>query len=494
MVRIVLLLTLIGFGCARKTKTPADVLIVGLGAQPATLDPRYATDANGMRISGLIFESLVHPGEGFKPAPEAAVSWQHTPRVYTFKLRPDLRFHNGRLVTAEDIIFSFDYYRSDKSPFGSSLGIIKKVTAKEKSRQLSVRIELKHDSDKFLMSDLPAVKILPHQEITQSEENFSQKLIGTGPFQFEKIDLNEIRLSRFTAILPRLKFKIIRDDFTRFQKLMRGEVDMVINDIPQDKIADFKKQPDKFQVLIYPGLNMTYLLINFKDELLKQLPVRRALAQTLRREEIITYKLNGLAQPATSLLTPRNPYFNSQLKNPAFDLEAAQAVINSLPHDRRRLVLKTSNSPQAIDNGKVLANQIGESGLKIDLESYEWGTFYGDVKKGAFQLATMKWVSNVDPDIYRSAFHSQERPPGRNRGHYLNPRVDQLLNRGSTTENLTERKKVFFDVQKIIQADLAVIPLWYEDQVVIMNQSVVDFKPSLTSDFLPLAKVQKREL
>ena len=480
-------------GCTGGGKTPVDTLVVALGAAPATLDPRFATDATGMRIGDLIFQSLVHVGSDFKPAGDAAESWSVKGHTYTFRLQPDLTFHNGRPATPEDILFSFTVYQSEKSPFAASLGLIKNVQAHFEGARLIVELELKHLSDKFLINDLPIVKILPKAEVLALGSDFSRRLIGTGAFRFSKIDLNEIRLEGVRAGVKYLKFKVIRDDFTRAQKLLKGEVDLAQAEIPSERVKDFEAQPKRFQVWHYPGLTMTYVLLNFRDPLLRQKAVREALARSLQRDEIIRFKLNGLGQEATSLLTPNNPYYNASLKNPVFALAAAQKVIAELKLKGQRLTLKTSNQPAAIDNGKVLVNQLSRSGLAVELESYEWATFYADVKKGAFQLATMKWVGTVDPEIYHLAFHSSELPPGRNRGAYNNPQVDQLLEEADRQENPVRRREIFLKVQQIVQEDIAILPLWYDEQVAIAGKNVLNFKPSLASDYLPLIKARKQE-
>jgi peptide/nickel transport system substrate-binding protein len=236
---------------------------------------------------------------------------------------------------------------------------------------------------------------------------------------------------------------------------------------------------------------MNYLLVNFKNPLLKQLKVRQALAASLPREDIIKYKYHGLAEPATSLLTPQNPYFNPRLKPVAYDLERAKELIHSLNLSGAELTLKTSNSPQAIDHGKVLAYQMSQTGLKVNLQSYEWGTFYGDVKRGDFQLATMKWVPLVDPEIYKMAFDSKEIPPGRNRGFYLNPKLDALTEAGQLEPDLKKREKIFAEVQEIVQSDLAIIPLWYEKQIAIAKKSVLNYHPNQTGDYWSLLEASK---
>jgi peptide/nickel transport system substrate-binding protein len=480
--------------CTGGRKTPSDTLVIGLGSAPSTLDPRFATDANGMRISGLIFNSLVRPGENFEPAPDAAEKWTYKDRVFTFELRQNLKFHNGRSITVDDILFSFAQFRESTSPFASILELITDVQARKRGDgAILVTLKVKNYSDKFLISDLPAVRLLPKAETLKAGPDFTKVLMGTGPYKFVNADSSTIQLEGLTSRTKRLTFKVIRDDFTRFQKMLKGEVDIIQSDIPADKVEDFEKRPQDFQVLRYPGLTMTYVLLNFKDPLLKTKVVRQALAQTLKRQEIITHKLRGLGVEATSLLTPNNPYFNSELANPGYDLPAATSAIDKLGYTGHKITLKTSNQPQAVDNGKVLAHQMSASGLSINLQSYEWATFYDDVKKGNFQMATMRWVGTIDPDLYRIAFHSKETPPGRNRGSYSNSRLDSLLERSAATEDRRERKKIIHEVQKIAHEDLVIIPLWYDQQVAVARKNILNYRPVQTGEFHPFIEVGKTQ-
>jgi peptide/nickel transport system substrate-binding protein len=471
-------------------KTPDDTLVVSLGAQPATLDPRFATDANGIRIGGLIFNSLVRVGAGFEPVPDAAEKWTQKGAIYTFHLRPDLKFHNGRAITPEDVEFSFQEYAAKGSPFASTMESIKKFGARKEGDRIVVTIELKAPSEKFLVADLPIVRILPKPETAAAGSGFDQQLIGTGGFKFVKKDLNEIHLESVSAKVKNLVFKVIRDDLTRFQKLQKGEIDIAQAELPADKVGEFEKRPEDFQVFRYPGLTMTYILVNFKDKTLSQKAVREALARSIERKEIIDHKLLGLADEATSILTPSNPYYNGGLKNPDAQVEAAAKAIEALGLKGTQITLKTSNSPQAVDNAKVIANQLNRSGLNVQLQSFEWATFYDDVKKGNFQLATMKWVGTVDPDIYRMAFHSKEVPPGRNRGSYTNPKLDKLMDEGVTAPR-AKRKQIYDEVQRIVLEDFAIIPLWYDRQIAVANKSVAGYEPNPSSDFQPFLNVSK---
>ena len=494
---ILLLCCVLITSCTSRNETPSDTLVVAINAQPSTLDPRFALDANGMRIAGLLFTPLVNIGSNLEIEPAAAESWTYSNNTYIFKIKPHLQFSNGRPVTKEDILFTFAEYLKPSSPFASALAPIEKVDVIEKEGRLEVIIKLKYFSAKFLRADLPSVKILPKAEVESAGSDYVKKLVGSGQFKLVNHDLNEVSLVAADNDLGRaskikkILFKVIRDDYTRFQKTMKGEVDVAQTELPFDKIAEFEKKGDQFKVLKFPGLSMTYLLLNFKDPILKDKEVRIALAEALNREEIIKYKLSGMALPATSVLTPNNPYFNPNLQYPTFDLEAAKKAIAKAGLVGKTIILKSSNNPQSFDNAKVIAYQLSQTGLKVELQTYEWGTFFDDIKKGNFQMALMKWVATLDPDIYRVAFHSSEKPPGRNRGSYDNPTLDPLVAEAFKIEDETKRKKLYQEIQKIVFEDMPIIPLWYEQQVSVIKSSIEGYSPSQMGDYLPFLKVSK---
>lgn len=482
-------------GCTR-ARTAPDELVLGLSAQPATLDPRYASDAYGMRIVQLVFDSLVRVGPKLETKAGVAKTWNYANLTYTFELVPGLKFHNGRDVTPEDLIFSFEQFSAPSSSFASSFNDVAKFEASKNGDHLQVKIKMKRFVANFLGADLAVYKILPKQEIS----GFPQKLIGTGPFRFSGKNDNEIILSRFeehplrVPKMQKLVFKVVRDDFTRFQKLMRGELDMCLNEIAIDKVPGFEKQGDKFSVYRFPSASMSYVLINMQDAALKQKELRQALTQALNRPEIIRYKLEGLGEEATSVLPMVHPYFNHDLSEPPYDLAKAQAIIEKLGLKGQHMILKSSNNPGAIDNARVIAYQLSQSGLEVEHQSFEWGKFYDDIKRGNFQLALMKWVGISDPDIYRTAFHSKEKPPGgRNRGHYSNPAVDEVVEKAVNAENEGLRRQLYLQAQKLVFDDVATLPLWYEVQVAIMKKSIEGFEPSIMGDYDTLVNVVKDE-
>lgn len=470
--------------------TPSDRLVVALDLEPQSLDPRKALDANGMRLVGLIFNGLVKVGPQLQAISDGAESWKKKDLVYEFYLKP-LMFSSGRPVRSEDIEFSFKEFLKKGSFFHSAFKNIAFVRVFKKQNQLVVQIRLKKPSATFLSSDLPVIKILPKQESLQ--KSFFKKPIGTGAFRVVTKHSHEILLQRriLEPSYPRfLSFVIVRDSFTRVQKTLAGQVDVAPSVIPLEKISYFKTKD--FYIKTQTGLSTTYLLINLKNPYLKKLKVRKALAHLINREEIIKFQMAGYALKSVSLLPPNNYFFNKQLSLPVFHVQKSLQITKDLNKKDLKFRFSCSNNKDTVDKAKTLISQINKGDFDIRLEAYEWGTFYKDLQQGQFDIALMKWVGVMDPDIYRLAFHSDNLVPrGRNRSFYKNPSLNRLMDQGVSLENLKARKALYNKVQDIISKDFVVIPLWHEKAVSIIKTDLKGYTLPANGDFSTLPLVRK---
>ncbi|MDE0151646.1 MAG: ABC transporter substrate-binding protein [Bdellovibrionales bacterium] len=442
-------------------------VVIALSQKPSTLDPRFATDAVGMRIGNLIFHSLVRLDRNLKVVSSLAQKWSCSKKVCSFHIPKGVTFSNSSPLTAEDIQFSFDQYRLKKSPFYSAFQSIKKVDVQENKKELIVTIYLKYFSATFLSADLPVLRILSKKEALEG------RLVGSGPFVLIAEDSNQIHLrARENSMIKNIIFKVIRDDLTRFQKVLRGELDIVQSELPFSSIEKIKKLQKDYHVFQRAGLSMNYLLINMQDPTFRDLEVRRALAFAIDRESIIQHKLKGFARKAESILNDENSFFSKNLTY-NYNLKKAQSILEKQGLKQKKIQLKTSSNQEVVSYAKVIAEGFRKAGFQVELKSYEWGTFYGDLKKGQFQLALLRWVGVFDPDIYRLAFHSLEVPPqGRNRGFYKNKQLDTLLTAGQKEFDLQERKQIYKKVQQIVSSDLPIIPLWHNQQTAVVKKDI----------------------
>lgn len=473
-----------------KTVNLDETVVVGIASPPKTLNPVFATDAYGMRLSNLIFNSIVKLGSSLEIEGDLAQSWtlDQSKMTYTFYLKDLPIFHNGRKATKEDIEFTFSEYKSDRSPFATSLKIVHKVEvlSAQGSSSLQLVLHLSELRPSFL-TDLTPIKLLPKGDYIQLGSAFARKPIGTGPYKIVDNSTNQILLRNTQSVGPdQLLFKIVRDDTTRMLKLRNLELDIVQNDLPVDQLKFFQTNPN-FKIMTSPGLSMTYLLINMEDPLLQQLDVRRALSASIDRDSIIKHRLQGYAIPASSILTPTNPFFFDATKTTSKREVSTPSLVAS-----KQIILKSSNTQSAVQTAQLIANDFRKLGLKAITESFEWGTFYDDIKNGRFQIATMKWIGVTDPDIFKMAFHSKELPPlGRNRGRYSNPQLDLLLDQAIKELNHEKRIQLYRSVQVILAQELPIIPLWYDTQVVVLNKRIKNYQPPLNGDYNALLSVTK---
>jgi peptide/nickel transport system substrate-binding protein len=345
------------------------------------------------------------------------------------------------------------------------------------------------------------VPILPAHIIGQ-QKDFADSPVGSGPFKLVSQSSTDIVLAPNEHYygappqLDRLVFKIVSDDNTRFLKMKKGELDLLINAIPLDKIDEVRKPPlnETYNIIEEPGLSYNYISFNLDNPAVRDVRLRQAIAHAVNIEEIIAYRLDGHAVRATGLLASLNPYYEGNVAAYPYDPDRAKALLDEAglkdpdgdgPQPRLTLELKTSNNAQATGTARILQAQLAEVGINLDIRSYEWGTFYGDIRSGNFQMTTMRWVGINDPDFYYDVFHSSRTPPqGNNRGRYSNPDVDKMLEAGRITVNFPERKAVYAKVQQKLTEDLPYISLWHANNISLVHKRVKGYRQHPTGGFL----------
>jgi peptide/nickel transport system substrate-binding protein len=161
---------------------------------------------------------------------------------------------------------------------------------------------------------------------------------------------------------------------------------------------------------------------------------------------------------------------------------------------RFHLTMKTSTDEGTRLVAAVMQQELARVGIALDLRSNEFATFYSDVTRGAFQMYSLRWVGIKGPDIYSYAFSSSNFPPnGANRGHYMNARLDSLLNQAAADTDTDRRRTDYAEAQQILARDLPAFNLWYLDTVVVHNRRLTDVVPSPTGRYTFLETAQLEE-
>lgn len=467
-----------------------DALRFGLNSAPVTLDPRFATDATSDRINRLIYQPLVDFDAAMRPVP-ALASWQQlSPLHYRFILNKQRQaFHNGFVVDARDVKATYDSVLdpATASPGRSSIEMIARV---EVINADTVDFYLNRSDPLFpayLVQGIMPAKLL------RQVHPFNKFPVGSGPFKLlEWPEEGRLRLQRVSDGQV-LEFLHIADPTVRSLKLIRGEIDMLQNDLPPELVQYLGTQ--KLTVTKRQGTNFSYLGFNLEDAVTGNRLVRQAIAYALDRPAIIKHVFGGAARPATAIFPPEHWAGNNELVSYPHDPVLARKLLGQAGYDVTHplhLVYKTSSDPFRIRLATVLQSQMRQSGIDVELRSYDWGTFYGDIKAGRFQLFSLAWIGIRTPDIFRYAFHTTSIPPdGANRGRYSNPQLDALIER---TELMTDPQQMVVNyraIERVLHEDLPYVPLWYEDHVFISRKDIKGYRLSPDGNYDGLISVKR---
>ncbi|PIE33525.1 ABC transporter substrate-binding protein [candidate division KSB3 bacterium] len=501
MLYVCFCLSTLTFQADAKEKT----LTLALESDPTNIDPRFGTDVNSARVYQLVSNALIRKDPKSNLIPDLAERWENPDdRTYVFYLRQGVKFHDGTEFTAEDVKYTIESMLDPEinSPKAYAFD---KVESIEILDPYTIKFTLKEVYSPFL---LEMVQPLVPRKATEAQEGkrFMETLVGTGPFKFvewthDEQVVFEANPDYFDGApkIDKIVLKIIPDDTVRFLELKQGNVDLVQNAIPPDMVP-IAKETKGLKVLEKESVVIYYLGFNLEDSILSNVKVRQAMAYAIDRQTIVDHLIKGQASLATGLLSPANWAYEADVMTYGYDIEKAKALLDEAgypdpdgdgPEPRLKLVYKTSTAPLRIRIGEVLQDQLKKVGIEItEIQTFEWAKFYDDIKSGNFQIYTLRWVGITEPDICHSIFHSSMMPPnGRNRGRYVNPKIDELTEQGRQVIDVEKRKALYSDVQKILAEDLPYIYLWYPHNIVVMNEHVQGFTMYPDGDFASLKDV-----
>jgi peptide/nickel transport system substrate-binding protein len=457
-----------------------NVIRFGLASAPANLDPRYATDATSARINRLLYRRLVDFDAQYRPVPALATWEQLAPLHYRFHLKAArAAFHDGTALNAGDVAATYQSILAPDSgsPHAGSLQLIQRITVLD-SDTLDFHL---HRPDPLLPGYL-AIGILPAAGI-HNDHPFHEKPIGSGPFRLT--GWPEPGRLELTRLADKQTFEMLKigDPTVRVLKLLRGEIDILQNDLPSELLTYLSDKED-IKVTYGPGSNFSYIGFNLADPVTGDPGVRKAIAHAIDREAIVHYIFGDAARPAAALLPPEHWAGHKALEPLAYDPARTRSLLAEAGYsDGNPLVLsyKTSTDPLRIRIATIIQQQLRETGIEMALQSYDWGTFYGDIKAGRFQMYSLAWVGIKTPDIFRYAFHSDSLPPeGANRGRLRDASIDNLVAAAEQGVSLEAQAVAYRQIQSRLLRLLPYIPLWYEDHVFAARSDISGYQ--LASD------------
>ena len=461
----------------------ANRVVIGLKSSPTNLDPRVGNDNASGRIHDLCCSGLIKVTPEMDYAPDVASSWE-TPddRTVIFHLNPNAKFQNGKPVTAQDVKWTYESLMADSftSPKKSGYSAVQAIEAPDAA---TVIFRLKEPNGGLF--DNLTLGILP----MNSDANAMKTApIGAGPYKVTSFKTDEnVELEAFEGFhggAPKIKnltVRIIPDATTLVLEMRRGTVDLEINQIPFENVPEFENSA-KHQVVKKPGSVWQYVAFNLKDPTLAKVEVRRAIAHAINRQRIIDDLLRGHGVVADTMFAQGHWARAENLPTYGYDPNRAKQLLDQAgfrdpdgdgPQPRFTLTFKTSNDAEANLRAQMMQQMLQQVGIKVEIQTSEFGKFLDDVQKGNFQMYSLSRNGIADPDFYYIIFHSSNIPPeGQNRGYYSNPRVDALISEGRSTFDRAKRKQVYTEIQRIVQEDLPYVSLYHQINVAVMEKDL----------------------
>jgi len=489
-----LLLSLFLSGCHRRISSgdadrPLEVLV---SSDAETLDPRYVTDAVGMRVTRLVHAGITRlDPETLVPVPYVARSWRWlNDKTLEVTLRDGVRFHGGSLLSSKDVVATL---RAFASPEVASrhAGVVDAIASVQADGPALVTITLRR-AHATLLTDLELPILRADQAFLSPEP--AGALDGLGPYRVERFTQGEILLSPAddaTLSRPRhaVLVRTVHDENARTLRLYAGRADIAPNAISPTLLPAVEEAPG-LAITSRPGANLTYVVVRMGRAPLEDVRLRRAISLSIDRAEIASTLLGGRAEPAETMMAPGHWACTAPPHSAAFDPAAARRALEDAGFLGVHLTLLTSTDRLRMSIARFIAQELGEVGIRVDVTPLELGTLLSRLTAGDFDLATLQLPELTEPNVLRVFLHSAFVPPaGSNRGRVHDDELDALLDQGDRVQGEDARRAVYAEVERRIREQLFIIPLWHEDQVVVTSARARAFVPSREGRWLSLAGI-----
>jgi peptide/nickel transport system substrate-binding protein len=488
--------------------TPAygDTFIDSLLGNISSLIPTITSDSASHEVGGRIYSGLVNFDKDLNPVGDLAESWEYSAdcRELTFKLRPGVKWHDGRPFTADDVVFTFETIVDARtpSPYKSEYGLVEFVRAEGPG---VVRVRYTQPFAKALMNWATAMlpkhlleKYVREGKIREAPQNWSAP-IGTGPYKFKELRSGEkvVLVSNpdywdGRPYISRIVYRIIPSQATTFLELKARGVDATaLTALQYKRQTNYRAFEHAYRKFNHPGNGYTYIGFNLKDPRFADRRVRQAFAHAINKREVIEGVRLGLAREATGPYKPGTWVYTDKVKTYPFDMAKARRLLAEagwrpgegglLMKDGKPFTFELLTN-QGNDERKKVAEiaqaQLRELGVTVEIRTLEWAALLKEhIKKRNFEAIVLGWGIGIDPDQFVVWHSSQSGPDQLNHISYANPEVDQMLEAGRTTCVRADRLKYYHRLQEILAEDQPLLFLYFSDALPVVSSRVYGIDP-----------------
>jgi len=482
---------------------------IAIRRDEGSLNPyTYQSGYPGWNIMTLVYDPLFYPDANNEPIPWLVrdVKVSTDGRTWTLTLYPNVRWHDGRPLTSEDVKFTFEYVA--RVTHARWTPTTRNLDGVDAPNPQTVVFRLKNPDAGFRLRTLADVPILPkhiwESVTTVAAARAFTNTVGSGPFRVEEVRAGQFY--RLTANpqyfagpvkVRELILPIVRDTAVSFTALQAGEVDTNERELLPELVAQFEKTQG-LKVVRGPGFVSTILQFNLEHPLLRDVKLRRAIANAVNTNLMVKLLVLGYAVVGSpGFMHPASPFYAPGLKFEASKAKAVGILNEAGYRDRnndgiregpdgtplRFTLLAQAERPIRIRGAELVRTWLKDIGIAIDVRVADdasvidlvWPDF--DVCKGRrFDLSMFGWSAPVmtRPTALVDLFHSNCQIGTLNIGGYKSAQIDRLGEQLVITVDSNRQKQIAAQMQKIVAEDLPIHVLFYQDQIMAYRPAAYD--------------------
>ena len=489
----------------------ADNQIVAEGKQlnvmysdPPTLDPHIAQDSTSAGIILEIYSGLVSLDTNLQIIPDIAESWtiSNDGMKYTFKLRDNAKFHNGKYIKAEDFLWSFNRAANPSTNsitaedyLGDIVGVQDVIDGKADTisgikliDELTLEINIDSPKAYFLAKlTYPVSFVLDSENV--KNKNWTDSPNGSGPFMLDEYLIGEKLLLKRNPEWYRetAKIEYVSMNLAGGQAMAmyeNGEIDLTgVGMADLERVLDPSSDLNKDVVIAPLSFSQYYIGFNVQKAPFDDKFFRQALAHAINKELIATEVLSDLVKPAYGILPPGFPGYDNSIDGLKYDEQLAKDMLAKSKYsnidDLPRIILSVpgTGGSAGLDIEVIIEMWKQTLGIDVEIQQVEWATFLQMLNKQELQFFSgLGWIADYpDPENFLDInFHSTK---STNHNGYNNAEVDKLLESARIEQDLATRMQMYNQAERIIVDEAPWIPLWFPgDRYVLINQRVKNYK------------------
>ncbi len=456
----------------------------------------YSTDQ--LDVVSLIADSLVTFDHNLNVVPRLAKSWEISKDhlKLTFHLHKGVRFHDGVLLTADDVIYTYEKSLDPSVLWGSYRQMFQNVKSIRKQDDYTLVVTFEQPAANPL-SPFEDFFILPKHLYETKKYAFDENPanfhpIGSGPYILEKWKKGvEVVLKANPdyfwgrPYLDRIIFKIIDRNAMTFDMLLKGELDLTpISTVEWQYRTQTPEFKHNFQKRKYYVLAFYLMSWNEKNRFFKSRKIRQAMAYLADREAFNKTNFFGLFKIAASPVHPQSPFFNPNVQAYPYDPQKAIQLLgeagvidrngdgireDSSGYPFRFTYLVASDDKRGASWGEFYQSILAQNGIDMKIKVVDVGQFQELANAGKYDACFRGWLTGADPDFMISIFRTRKSRNSFNDNGYSNPELDKLLDETERELNPAKRKALFMKAQEIIHGDQPYLFLYYPAALVAIN-------------------------